>query len=756
MTGEDKRFVGRTVPKVDGALKASGKLLFVDDISFPGMVHAAMVIAGRPHARILSIDVSRAKAASGVVGVVTADDVPGENQVGLIKKDQPLFVSETVRFEGDCLALVGADSPADARRAAELVKVTYENLPHVASLEQAKEPYAVHVHDGGNVAVERSIVKGDIERGRAESEHVVEMQFETPIQEHAYLETIGAIAVPIGGKMEIWISAQCPFYVREAVARCLGVKLADVRVIQLPIGGGFGGKEDVPSELAARVAVLARRIGRPAKLVLRREEDIVCTSKRHPIILWYRIGCDGSGKLKFADIRIEADVGAYATLSPIVLFRSTVHAAGPYEIPNVRILTKGYYTNTTPKGAMRGFGTPQVVFACEAMIDELAGKVGIDPLEFRALNALAKGKRTATNQVLTESVGLPQTLEIAKRYVGKRWVEVQSNRIRRAKGVATMFYGVSLGAAGRHLDRGSAKVEILKDSSVNVWVGCTDMGQGAQTILSQITAECLDIDIDQVKVNHVDTDIVADSGPTVASRTTVVSGNAILNACQKLKEILYSVAGEMAGSKIVGAADSKLITADGKEIDFGDVIAECFSRRIDLTATGWYAIPDCRLDDSGQGDAYYVYSYATHIADVEVDTDTGETRVRDFVAIHDSGRIINPELARGQIEGGVAQGIGLAIYETFVQKDGHVTTRDLSTYLLPTSLDVCDTIKVEFVEALSQDGPFGAKGLGEPAIIPVAAAIANAVSRALGRRVRRLPISREWVTMSPPIPPRHA
>jgi len=739
------RLVGQGVPRIDGRSKATGRLRFVEDITFPGMIHAALVMAHRPHARILEIEPSRALGIPGVVAVVTARDVPGENRVGLVIDDQPLFADSKVRYEGDCVGLVGAENASLARMAAELVKVTYENLPHISTIEQAQEAHATLIHDGGNLAVERKVIKGSVEKGEGESDHVVELEFRMPVQEHAYLEPLGAIAVPVSEKMEIWVPAQCPFYVRDAVARCLGVKLADVRIIQLPIGGGFGGKEDVPSEICARLAVLARRTGRPARIVLSREDDMVYSSKRHPMKLTYRMGCDRQGKLRFADITIDADVGAYATLSPIVLFRSTVHAAGPYEIPNIRVITRGYYTNTTPKGAMRGFGTPQVVFACEGVIDELASRAGLDPLEFRAINALSRGGRTATNQVLKDSVGLGETIKRARKHVDT-WVKKPTPKTVRATGVASMFYGVSLGAAGTQLDRGGAKVEILKDGSVNVWIGCTDMGQGARTVLSQIAAEGLGVGLEAVQVNHVDTDIVPDSGPTVASRTTVVSGNAILDACHKLRKVMVDVAGKMAGSKIVGTENGVFVAEDGKRIDFGEVVGECFRRRIDLSALGWYVVPDCRLDDSGLGDAYYVYAYATDVAEVEVDLETGQVAVKRFVAIHDSGHIINPTLAEGQVHGGIAQGIGLALLENFSQKNGHVASRDLSTYLLPTSLDVCDHLSVEFVEKVSREGPFGAKGLGEPAIIPVAAAIANAVSRATGRRVTSLPISREWVT----------
>jgi CO/xanthine dehydrogenase Mo-binding subunit len=486
-------------------------------------------------------------------------------------------------------------------------------------------------------------------------------------------------------------------------------------------------------------------------MILSREEDMLYTSKRHPMMLHYRMGCDGDGRLTFADIAIDADVGAYATLSPIVLFRSTIHAAGPYNNPNVRVLTRGYYTNTPPKGAFRGFGTPQVVFACESVIDELAGKAGTDPIAFRLNNALRSGDPTATGQVLGESVAVASTLERADELLGSDEARFKPRPAGRgmvaARGVASMIYGVSLGAAGRVLDRGAAKVEILRDCSVSVFVGCTDMGQGALTVLAQIAADALGAPLGAVVVNRVDTDVVPDSGPTVASRTTVVSGNAIIDACRKITARLSEAARSLLGEDAVYDPATRSASGAGRKLAFNDLVAACFERRIGLAATGWYAVPECRLDEeTGQGKAYYEYSFATDIAEVIIDTVTGRIEVTSFAAIHDSGKIVNRLTAVGQVEGGIAQGLGLALYERYKQAGGCLRSTDLSTYLLPTALDVCDDIRVEFIEALSSDGPFGAKGLGEPAIIPVAAAVANAVSNALGIRVTELPVDPELVT----------
>ncbi|HVP58752.1 MAG TPA: xanthine dehydrogenase family protein molybdopterin-binding subunit [bacterium] len=753
MDREARAAVGRPMPVVDSPAKSAGRLRFLQDLSLPGMLHAKMVLAGRPHAMITSIETARARGARGVIAVATALDVPGQNRVGVVIDDQPLFADLKVRYEGDCVAAIAAETLEAAEAGAALVEVRYEELPTVASLADAAGPGAVPVHEGGNLAVEHTIVKGDVARGEAECTTVVEGTYVSPVQEHAYLETVGGIAIPkADGSVEVLTSTQCPFYVRDAVARCLGLALSKVRVVELPVGGGFGGKEDVPSEICARVALLAVLTRRPVKLVLTREEDIAYSSKRHPMEMDYRLGCDRQGLIRFADVRLRSDVGAYATLSPIVLFRSAVHASGPYSIPHVRIKAQGFYSNTAPKGAMRGFGTPQVVFGCEAAIEQLAASAGIDSLRLRRRNALKSGDQTATGQVLEDSVGFIETLDKAAEVIGgdAAWDKPRAagpGRVR-ARGVASMFYGVSLGAIGRLIDKGAAKVEVLKDGSVSVFIGCTDMGQGALTVITQIAADALGIAPEKITVNRVDTHVVPDSGPTVASRATVMSGNAVVDACARLRARMLEVASAMLGGPVVhDAAGGRISRSDsGTSLTMAEVIKECHARRVELATTGWYKPPDCLVDkSSGQGRAYYVYSFATDVADVEVDTETGHVDVVGLQAIHDSGRIVNPLTASGQVEGGIAQGIGLALRERFSQAGGRVTSTDLATYLVPTALDLSDNIGAHFVERPSKDGPFGAKGLGEPAIIPVAAAIANAVSNAVGTRVTSLPIDPEWV-----------
>jgi len=745
--------VGTAVTRVDAEDKATGRALYVDDLRFAGMLHAALVFPGCASGRLVGIDASAALDVPGVRAVLTADDVPGENQVGVVDSDQPLLPKDTIRYTGDAAAIVVADSPALAREGARAVRPQIEELPGVFDAVRAMEPDAPKVHEGGNVFLHYKVRKGDVDAGFAEADIIVERTFRTHHQEHAYLEPLGAIAVPgDDGSITIYGTMQSPYYVQKAVATVLGVPLSRVRVIQTVTGGGFGGKEDVPSEIAACAAVAARKIGRPVKLVYSREEDFYRSSKRHPMVVTYKLGATRDGRFTAAEIRIVADAGAYSTLTPVVVFRATAHATGPYEIPNVRTDAYGVYTNRQTTGAFRGFGQPQTIFANESVVDEVADTLGIDPIEIRLLNALAVGKRTATNQLLEESVGLPETLALARERSGwderRREFVSDTGAIRRGIGVGSIYYGVSLGAKGLALDGSGAVVNVYRDGSVRIAIGGTEMGQGLLTVLTQIAADALGVSIEAIHIDHVDTSVVPDSGPSVASRTTLMSGNAIIDAAEKLKARMGAVAADVLG---VDPADVRFgagrVGGRGRDLAFDELAAECWARNVNTAAEGWYAAPLSTFDENGQGDAYAVYSYATQIAEVEVDTRTGRVRLVRITAAHDVGRILNPVTLEGQIQGGVLQGAGMALYEKMVTDGGEILTRDFSTYILPTSLDVPE-IGTVFVEAPYSKGPFGAKGIGETPAMPGAAAIANAVAHATGIRFHELPLTAEAVLLA--------
>ncbi len=754
--------VGAPVRRVDADDKATGRARYLDDITLPGMAHAALVFPGVAHANVRGVDDSPALSVPGFLMTITAADVPGENQVGCVDRDQPLLAGKRVRYSGDAIAITVAETPAAAREAARSIVLDLEELEGVFDAETAMRPDAPRVHDGDNAYLQYRVHRGDVDRGFDEADVIVERTFRTNHQEHSYLEPLGALAVPEdGGTITVYGTMQCPYYVQKAVAGVLGIPLARVRIVQTVTGGGFGGKEDVPSEICACAAVAAWRTGRPVKLVYTREEDFYRSSKRHPMVVRYKLGATRDGRFTAADINIVADAGAYSTLTPVVLFRSVAHATGPYEIPNVRTDGYGVYTNRQTTGAFRGFGQPQTIFANESVIDEIADTLGIDPIEIRLANCLAVGKRTATGQLLEESVGLPETLEIAREESG--WLAKRAGgamrpdsdvrdasdtgRFLRGIGVGSIYYGVSLGAKGLALDASGAHVNLYRDGSLRIAVGGTEMGQGLLTVLSQMASDVLGIPIASVHVDHVDTSVVPDSGPSVASRTTLMTGNAVIDAATKLRRTLADVAaGELGGAPNEVRFESGRVLANGNSMGFDRLAELCWAKNVNTAEEGWYAAPESTFDDDGQGDAYAVYSFATQVAEVEVDTRTGEVRVLRMTAAHDVGRVLNPVTLEGQIQGGVLQGVGMALYESMKTDEGVILTPDFSTYILPTSLDT-PPITCHAIEAPYSKGPFGAKGIGETPAMPGAVAIANAVAHATGIRFTELPITAEAVRL---------
>jgi CO/xanthine dehydrogenase Mo-binding subunit len=745
--------VGAPVKRVDASDKVTGRAVYLDDMVVPGVLHAALVFPGCAHAVLRGVDASAARSMAGVRSTLTADDIPGENQVGVIDADQPLLPFDRIRYEGDAVAIVVAETAALAREAADAVSVDLTELPGVFDAVRAMEPDAPQVHDGGNVFLHDKVRKGDIDAGFDAADIIVEREFRTHHQEHCYLEPLAALAVPgDNGSMTVYGTMQCPFYVQKAVAGVLGLPLASVRVIQTVTGGGFGGKEDAPSEICACAALAAWKTGSAVKLVYSREEDFLRSSKRHPMHVTFKLGVRRDGTFTAAKIRAVADAGAYSTLTPVVVFRATVHATGPYEIPNVETDVYGVYTNRQTTGAFRGFGQPQVIFANESVIDEVADAIGMDPVDIRLRNCLDVGKRTATNQLLTESVGLKETLERARELSG--WDELRQvsgrtpmprDHVLRGLGVGSIYYGVSLGAKGLALDGSGAHINVYRDGSVRIGVGGTEMGQGLLTVLTQIAADSLGVPVGFIHVERADTSVVPDSGPSVASRTTLMTGNAVIDAARKLRAVMGEVAADSLG------LDASEIEFGGgtvgsveKNVTFAELAEQCWERNVSTAADGWYAAPESTFDENGQGDAYAVYSYATHVAEVEVDTETGQVSVVRITAAHDVGRVMNPVTLEGQIEGGVLQGVGMALYEQMKTEGGAVKTPDFSTYIIPTAMDTPE-IRTVFVEDPYSRGPFGAKGIGETPAMPGAVAVANAVSNALGVRFHELPLTPERV-----------
>ncbi len=727
----------------------TGRTPYTPDLGLPSMVHAYPIFSKVPFGRVTAIDLEPLKEAPGFVAVVLAADIPGENQVGVIIKDQPLLAGEVVRYVGDTIGLVVAETAIAAHALAAMVPVQYEEYEPVLSLEAGKAGRGRRLHES-NIACSHRTVRGDLEAGFAGSDLVVEGTFTTPYQEHFYLEPQGCLAVPEPeGGITIHGSLQCPYYVQRAVAGALGISLARVRVVAAPIGGAFGGKEDVPSEICARAAVAARLTGRPVKLIYDRRDDVQLTSKRHPFEMYYKVGVDREGRLLAADVLLECNAGAYATLSPVVSYRAVMQSLGPYRVQNVRVVSRAYYTNLPPAGAFRGFGSPQVAFGHERIMEHIAAQLGLDPPELRLRNLLRPGDMTFTGQRLQACTGAEKTLTKALSASGwdKRSPD-STGRYRVGWGVATCLYGNGLGAAGWRLDGAGARLQLLKDGSLEVAYGLTEMGQGAITVVAQMAAEALGVDVSQVTVLPTDTGNVPDSGPSFASRNVVLTGNAIRAAADDLLGEMTAAAGQLLKcpeDQVEIGGGQVRDRRSGKVVTMAELAERMFVTNRRMSALGWWHAPSLDFDaHRGQGEAYFAYSFATHIARVKVDTLTGRVEVRKVWAAHDLGKAINVAGIEGQVEGAVSQAIGWALTEDLRLDHGRVETLNLSTYLLPTVKDMAavETIIIEEPEPL---GPWGARGIGEPAIIPAAAAIANAVSDALGAPVDQLPITPEKV-----------
>ncbi len=751
---EKLSYVGKSLPRKDAEIKATGAAQYAADRDFAGMLHAAAVRSPRPRIKILSISDAKARKVPGYVTLVTYRDIKGVNKWPVVMQDYPFLPEREARFAGETVALVVADTARAARKAAALVEIKYRELPYVDDPLKALEKGAVKIYGRDNVISSFVIKRGAVDEAFRKAAFTVEGEFSTNYQVHAYLETQGSVAVPeAGGGMTVHSTTQCPFYVLDAVSAALGIPYHKVKILQTVTGGGFGGKEDVPALVASHAALCAAKTGRPVKLIYGRKEDFQSMSKRHPG--WARVAyaADKNGKITACRVKYVLDGGAYSTLSPIVLWRGTVHAAGPYKIPNVGIETFAAATNKVPAGAFRGFGQPQICFAQESLIDELAEKAGLDPVRFRLKNLLEPGDRTVTGQRLKSSCGLSELVQAVRSRSGwdkKAATPQVRGDIATGIGFSAVYYGVGLGAKGRYLDRAGALVNVYKDGSVGVNVGNAEMGQGALTVLAQIAAETLNAPYAGVRVEEVDSSKVPDSGPTVASRTTLMSGNAIIEAATPIRERVFKTAHSMLTG--LGADPSGGMTAaggvfsmGGRSVAFKAVVAECWNRRLKMAEQGWYAAPRTtfRLRD-GQGDAYGVYSYSADAAEVEVDLKTGVTRVKKIWAAYDVGKIVNPRLALGQAQGGILQGMSWALYENLVYKNGIMVNPNFTDYVIATTADKPE-YDITFIEKPYAEGPYRAKGMGEVPLIGVAPAVANAIKNACGARVRSVPLLPEKV-----------
>ena len=717
--------VGQPVLRREGRAKLTGRALYVDDVAPAGLLHGATIRSPAPRGRIRAIRFDPSIDWSEYT-IVTARDIPGVNIVKLIVDDQPYLADGEVHHAEEPVALVAHPDPMRAAAARRHVTVEIEPLPAVLSAADASEVFKSY-----------TVRKGDVDDAFEDADLViVEGEYSTGAQEQLYIEPNGMIAdFDAKSGLTVWGSMQCPYYIHGALAALLDLPESRVRVVQMETGGGFGGKEEYPTVIAGHAALLAWKSGKPVKMVYGRAEDMAATTKRHPSRTRHRTAVTRDGRLVAMDVEFTIDGGAYCTLSPVVLSRGTIHAAGPYDCPNVRIRGRAVKTNVPPNGAFRGFGAPQSIFALERHMDRIAKTLDVDPAELRRRNFVSTGDTLAVGQTIREPVDMEALLARALQlsdYHAKRREFARTDpgpSVRKGIGFATFMHGAGFTGSGEVHLASVVAVEGTAEGGVRVLAASTEIGQGTNTIFSQIAAETLGLEIQDIDVAQPDTAVVPDSGPTVASRTCMVVGKLVESAAVGLRRMLV---------------DSGYLPASYTRAQFRDACERYVARFGSLRASSRYSPPpDVHWDDETYtGDAYGTYAWAAYVAEVTVDLVTWQTTVDDFVAVQEVGRVINPTLAKGQIEGGVAQAIGWALYEDVVWREGRMANAQMTNYIMPTSMDL-PPIRVYFDEVPYPGGPGGAKGIGELPMDGAAPAIFNAVAHATGLDPRDLPLTPE-------------
>jgi CO/xanthine dehydrogenase Mo-binding subunit/aerobic-type carbon monoxide dehydrogenase small subunit (CoxS/CutS family) len=733
--------VGKPLPRPDAVAKVTGAAKFTDDYVFPDMLYARTLRAGVPHARILRIDTSKAKALPGVVAVLTHEDVPGQKNHGLVHYDWPVLCYDVVRYVGDAVAIVAAETREIAEQALTLINVEYEPLPVVDDPVRGLAPGAPLVHADGNLLKHIHVEKGSQDEGFAQAEVVVEREYQTATTEHAFLEPECAIGRVTGeGRIEVYVGSQIPYSDRKQTALALGIPESRVRIIGTLIGGGFGGKEDIAGQIHA--ALLAQATGRPVKMLYKRSESLIFHPKRHAVQFKVKVGAKRDGTFTAMRVELWGDTGAYASLGDKVMTRAATHASGPYEVPHVKIDCYAVYTNNIPSGAFRGFGVTQSCFAVESAIDELAHLLNMDPIELRRKNALRVGSITNTGALIRESAGLLQCIdkvqgELAQQGTPLAWRE---DGKRYAWGFAAAYKNTGLG--GGAPDCSEVEVEAFVDGRAEVRTSAAELGQGLVGVLASIAAEELGLPYEKVSVLLSDTDLTPDGGPTTASRQTYVTGNAARLSSIKLRQHLASIAAEM----LDAPADSLtfrdgIVRHNGRSVPFGAVVAQAKAEGQVTKLSNQYEAPKTQPLGTG-GDMHFAFSYAAQAALVEVDERTGEVNCLKVISATDVGRAINPLALQGQIDGGILMCLGNALTEEFIIEKGIPYTDRLARYKMP-SIRHTPQIISHIVEDEASDGPYGAKGVGEISSIPTTPAITNAIYAATGIRVTRLPVDQD-------------
>ncbi|MGQ9844613.1 MAG: xanthine dehydrogenase family protein molybdopterin-binding subunit [Caldisericia bacterium] len=749
---ENEKWIGKKVTQVLSKEKVSGKIKYPSDQYAENFIWGKVLRSKYPHALIKKIDTSKALKLDGVVAVLTYKDIPGLNGFGIVVQDQPVLCQDKVRYIGDAIALVACEKKELLDKALDLIEVEYEPLPIVEDPLKAIEKDSPKVHESGNIHLHTVINKGDIQKGFKEADLIIENEYRTGRQEHAYLETESGFAYYDESEdmITIFCGGQYPFRDQIQIARVLAFDPRKIRVISEPMGGGFGGKDEITTQI--HLALLAYHTKRAVKMEITRDESMVFSWKRHPMILKYKTGVKKDGTLVANEVYIYADTGAYASLGGPIVNLSVEHSCGPYRIPNTHIEGFCIYTNNGVSGAFRGFGVNQVTFAMESQMDEIAEKLNIDPINLRRKNILKKGDETGIGSIIETSIGLNKILdEIEKHPIYKDREKIKLNSSDYKKfgvGIAISYQGTGLGVGLP--DYGSAWIEMRRDGGFNIYTGSVEIGQGAKTTLKIIALESLKLsDENKVFIITGDTHLTPDCGTTTASGATYRSGRAIEIASKKLLNILKKEVADL-----YNISENEIFIEDGliknrekeKIISFEELGEILYEKRKLPRVEGHFNFPTSKTKIPGVfGLPHYIFSFSGSIALVEVNTLTGKVNLIKAVNIIDGGRVVNKIGFEGQSEGGIAMGMGYALMEDTIIKNGEFLTKNYSTYLIPTSLDTPYEIETIPIESYEELGPYGSKGIGETTMVPIAPAITNGIYDATKARIKKIPATPENV-----------
>lgn len=751
--------VGQSLRRVETLSKALGTTKYCADLKDDSTLVGKALYAKYPHAWIRNIDTSKAEQLKGVAAVMTAKDLPGRNGYGILVHDKPVIAEKKVKYQGDPVALVAADNEETARKALDLIEVTYEVLPALDDPREAMKENAVQIHeshawaDRGNILTDVNLETGDTEKAFAEADIIIENNYETPMVDHGYLETDICIAQPdpLTGGITLITPAQFIYAVKRSMAAVFNLAANQVRVISPLIGAGYGGKEDSCLDVSAAAGVLALKTKKKVCFELNRKEVFQTTGKRHASYIRHRLAATNEGKITAIEVETILDKGAYVSMGglrePIngVTQRTVMYAGGAYAIPNARVKSYSVFTNHPYSCAMRGFGAPQAYFAMESQVDELARKLKMDPLELRKKNIVRDGDRTIFGQVMRKSrgLGLEECIEkVAEKLEWDNPLPRGEGTKRKGRGIAVFLYGTGVPLA---FEGANCHVMLQRDGSLSVGVSTSEMGQGAMTVFTQMAAETLGLNPQDVIVNVSDTEVAPDCGPTVASRSTTMVGNAVVEGCKELRKRIINFAAQelKADPRDIDIKKGNVFIVGKPEtvVPFPDIVAKAWVNQVSMAVVGtWYPPRPTFSATDGQGDPMHAYTFGAQGVELDVDTETGQVDISRFVLACDVGKAINPLAVEQQMEGGAIMGLGWSLMEENIMHDGVMENDAFKNYLLPTIKDAppMDLIIVEHPNEL---GPFGAKGIGEPPTVPTAPAIRNALYDALGIKMNTIPFT---------------